>query len=111
MDGLTLLQDAEAAGLSVDVKGDRLVIRGPPRLSSIAALLIDNKAAVLEALALRSEATLGAVESCEGHTVDELLAAVCDLCGSAGPVLMKMVGSRGAYWMCGACRLKLRGGA
>ena len=41
----------------------------------------------------------------------ELLAAACDFCGSDGPALIKMRGTHGAFWMCGACPLKLGGGA
>jgi hypothetical protein len=51
VDGLTLLQQARAAGLTVTVEGDRLRIRGQRRADPIARQLIAHKGAVLEALA------------------------------------------------------------
>src|SRR5262249_52861929 len=51
MDGLTLLDEARAAGLSVEADGDRLRIRGPRRAEPVALRLIAHKAAVLAALA------------------------------------------------------------
>jgi len=51
MDGLTLLEEARAAGLSVRTEGDRLHIRGPRRAEAVAHRLIAHKALVLEALA------------------------------------------------------------
>lgn len=63
MDGLTLLAEAETAGLTVAVDGDRLVIRGPKRLESLAKRLIAHKSAVFSALTARAgsgPATAGA---------------------------------------------------
>jgi hypothetical protein len=51
MDGLTLLQQARAAGLAVRAEGDRLCVRGPRRAEALARLLLDHKAQVLAALA------------------------------------------------------------
>ena len=51
MDGLALLTEARAAGLTVNAVGDRLTIRGPRRAESIARRLLEHKAHVLEAQA------------------------------------------------------------
>ncbi len=50
MDGLTLLRTAAAAGLSVRLDGERLVIRGPRSADAVAKLLIAEKPAVVAAL-------------------------------------------------------------
>ncbi len=50
MDGLTLLDEATAAGLSVRVDGGRLVVRGPRRAEPLARRLLANKALVLQAI-------------------------------------------------------------
>ncbi len=50
MGAVSLLQEAAAAGLSVHVEGDRLVVRGPKSASAIAECLLDHKAEVIEAL-------------------------------------------------------------
>ncbi len=50
MVAVSLLQEAEAAGLTVRVDGDRLVVRGPKSAGAIAERLLDRKAEVIEAL-------------------------------------------------------------
>ena len=50
MDGVTLLDQARAAGLAVAVRGDRLIVRGPRRAETVAKLLLANKPAVMAAL-------------------------------------------------------------
>ena len=50
MDGLTLLAEARAAGLTVEADGPRLVVRGPKRAATVARRLLDQKRAVMEAL-------------------------------------------------------------
>ncbi len=50
MDGITLLAEARAAGLTVMVEGARLRIRGPKRAEPIARRLIAHKEDVLTAL-------------------------------------------------------------
>ncbi len=50
MGAVSLLQEAEAAGLSVRVDGERLVVRGPKSAGAIAERLLDHKAEVIEAL-------------------------------------------------------------
>ncbi len=53
MVAVSLLQEAEAAGLSVCVEGDRLVVRGPKSAGAIAERLLDHKTEVLKVLADR----------------------------------------------------------
>ena len=50
MDGLTLLSEAGAAGLTVLAAGDRLVIRGAKSADAVARQLLAHKAVVLAAL-------------------------------------------------------------
>ena len=52
MDGLGLLAKAQAAGVTVEVAGENLVLRGPKRAEAIARELIQQKAAVLAVLAV-----------------------------------------------------------
>lgn len=51
MDGLSLLAEARASGLSVNAISGRLVIRGPRQAEAIAKRLIEAKVAVMAALA------------------------------------------------------------
>ena len=50
MDGLALLQAADAAGLTVNVDGDRLVIRGPRSADATARALLEHKPEVMAAM-------------------------------------------------------------
>ncbi len=50
MDGLALLRTAAAAGLTVHLDGERLVIRGPRSADAIARQLISHKPAVVAAI-------------------------------------------------------------
>src|SRR5262245_42120474 len=50
MEGLTLLREARAAGLSLARDGDELVIRGPKRAEPVALKLIARKPEVIRAL-------------------------------------------------------------
>ena len=50
MDGMMLLNEARAAGLTVEAEGDRLRIRGPKRAESVALKLLAHKPTVLGAL-------------------------------------------------------------
>jgi hypothetical protein len=52
MDGLTLLNKAQSAGLTVEAKGDQLFIKGPKGAEAVAKELIDRKTAVMAALAI-----------------------------------------------------------
>jgi hypothetical protein len=55
MEGLTLLRDARAAGLSLARDGDKLVIRGPRRAEAVAQRLLSRKVELIEALADATE--------------------------------------------------------
>jgi hypothetical protein len=57
MVGLTLLAEALAVGLTFNVAGDKLVIRGPRRAAAIAKRLLAHKADVMLALKQRSVET------------------------------------------------------
>jgi len=50
MDTLTLLRSAEAAGLTVEVEGDTLRVRGPKSAEPVVREIMANKAAVLAEL-------------------------------------------------------------
>jgi hypothetical protein len=50
MDGVTLLVEAESAGLTVHLDGDRLVIRGPRSADQVARALLGRKAEVVALL-------------------------------------------------------------
>src|SRR5262245_7115820 len=54
MDGLTLLEQARSAGLTVVVQGDKLVIRGPRRAGPLAEQLLAHKGEVIDALTVQS---------------------------------------------------------
>jgi len=50
MDALILLRQAVTEGLEVQAEGDRLVVRGPVRLESLARALLEHKAELLPLL-------------------------------------------------------------
>jgi hypothetical protein len=52
MDGMTLLEQARLAGLTVTVQGDKLVIRGPVRAAPVAERLLAHTGEVIDALAV-----------------------------------------------------------
>src|SRR5262249_13793708 len=54
MVGLTLLEQARSAGLTVTVQGDKLVIRGPRRARHLAEQLMARKGEIIDALAVES---------------------------------------------------------
>src|SRR5262249_6425799 len=54
MDGMTLLEQARLAGLTVIVQGDKLLIRGPRRAGPLAEQLLAHKGEVIDALAAAS---------------------------------------------------------
>lgn len=51
MDGVTLLDRARSAGLSVHAEGNRLVVRGPRSQDDLAQLLLTKKQEILVQLA------------------------------------------------------------
>jgi len=65
MDGVTLLQNARTAGLSIEVKGDLLRIRGPKRAASVARELLKNKSAVLKVIGRKETSACWSAESNE----------------------------------------------
>lgn len=67
MDGVALLVEAEAAGLTVHADGDRLVVRGPKRLELLARKLVSRKLEILIALATRQ----GQNQKVAGNTIGE----------------------------------------
>ena len=89
MVGLTLLAAAEAAGLTVELVGDRLRIRGPRPAAAQVEALLAQKPAVLEVLAAR--ATRG--------ELDAVAAAMWRVpCVDCGVIL-----PRGYWYRCAAC--------
>ena len=50
MDAVALLHCAQEAGLHIEPKGDRLLVRGPKRLEPMVKLLAERKAEVLAVL-------------------------------------------------------------
>jgi hypothetical protein len=50
MDAVALLHRAQEAGLHIEPKGDRLLVRGPKRAEAVVKLLAEHKAEVLAAL-------------------------------------------------------------
>lgn len=55
MDALTLVREARRVGLHISTTGHRLVVRGPRRLEPVAKALLEQKPAVLRALAAEDE--------------------------------------------------------
>lgn len=58
MDGLTLLAEAAAAGLTVEVDGDRLRVTGPKSAAAIVRRIAEHKAAILAGLARKRASRL-----------------------------------------------------
>jgi hypothetical protein len=90
VDGLNLLLEAGAAGLTVMADGDRLVIRGPKSADTVARRLLARKAVVLAALSagngnttpVNPEKHSGSVDSsCPWDEATEPGPA-CPVCGS-----------------------------
>ena len=50
MDGVAVLSEAHAAGLQIHMDGERLIMRGPKRLASLAQHLLSHKEEILGAL-------------------------------------------------------------
>lgn len=59
MEGLELLAQARAAGLTVEAQGSDLVVRGPKGAKAIALMLIKHKAAVLAAISMPTPKSVG----------------------------------------------------
>ncbi|HBI47063.1 MAG TPA: hypothetical protein DDY78_30050 [Planctomycetales bacterium] len=59
MDGLTLLEEARIAGLTVTVEGNRLRIRGPRWAETIAQRVLAHKDEVVHILTTETAAAIG----------------------------------------------------
>jgi hypothetical protein len=70
MDGMTLLEEARAAGLTVRVDGARLVVRGPRAAEAMARRLLERKVEVLAALATPITAQPAGQPPCAQLVVD-----------------------------------------
>ena len=82
MDGLTLLQEALAAGLMVLADGDRLVIRGPKSADAVARRLLAHKAVVRAALAAGNGNTNPTISDVVPFDDLPLPGPACPRCGS-----------------------------
>jgi hypothetical protein len=71
MDGMTLLQEARVAGLTVALEGDQLKIRGPKCADGIARKLIANKQEVVSALAATNTRRIPSPPSPASHACSE----------------------------------------
>ena len=105
MDRVTLLDRARHGGLAILLDGDRLVVRGPKRLETLAREVLAHKAAVVAALeaevAWRAEAMRGQVQA--GLPLRFLAACAVDSnlgsCLSCGDPVAELYGVR-----CAPCR-------
>ena len=91
MEGLVLLEQAQAAGLSVQAEGDKLRIRGPRCAEMLAKKLLERKVEIINLLSV-----IGKGELCIGHVWNRscIRAVSCSRCGT--PSLCPD---------CGGCRL------
>lgn len=62
MGGMTLIEHARAAGLSVRIVGARLVVKGPMRAAALANALLAAKAEVIEALRAEDPTPFGGTD-------------------------------------------------
>ena len=62
MDGLTLLVEAEVAGLVVSVDGESLHVRGPRSKEQLALNLIEHKTDVVNAIRMREDSVVDDVD-------------------------------------------------
>jgi len=84
MDAVTLLERARAAGLSLEVDGDRLRVRGPKSAEPVVQLLAAHKAEIMRLLTRREmqdgpDAVVGVALPCPG------LQPVAEPAGSVDP--------------------------
>ena len=61
MDTLGLLKTAQSSGLTVEARGEQLVVKGHPSLEPLAHQLLDEKAAVMSALSISKQVELEGV--------------------------------------------------
>jgi hypothetical protein len=99
MDGLILIGEAVAAGLTVRADGNTLIVRGPKKLEAIAHRLLLNKALVLAAL----RSTLSPCSRCGcifgWQTMSGRIACVeCERKPPTAELLRLVDGSSGSFW-------------
>ena len=110
MDGLTLLREAESAGLQVHAEGDKLVVEGPKSAEPIALRLIKHKASVLPLVigaVAREHAIARWLSENPPEHVDPESCAACGapLTGRGLPLAVRARGARrgdwrGHVWVC-----------
>jgi hypothetical protein len=93
MDGVTLLSEAQDAGLDLRADGERLVVRGPRRATSLVQSLLAEKHAMLGLLARDDPEVIWRAATMRGQLRP----------GAAPPVLVARPGPfpRGACISCG----------
>ena|SRR5436309_3941547 len=64
MDAIALLTEARAAGLKVNAVGDRLRVRGPAILESLAVRLLEAKKEILAALRDEQDVVIPSLDPC-----------------------------------------------
>ena len=77
MDAVTLLRDARAAGLVIDVEGDVLRVRGPKEAESVALQLLEHKPDVMRALARQRVRTKEDADAVGLALYERILRAAC----------------------------------
>lgn len=107
MDGLSLLKQAQAAGLAVEAQGDKLVIRGPKRAEALALELIQQKAAVMAVLtassvreAIANQRPLAAEGNEAGPRTITVNGTAYELKQAYGNWFFQMKGQPEANWTC-----------
>ena len=102
MDAMTLLDQAQAAGLSVKAAGDKLVIKGPRSAEALAQQLLEHKTELMAILSRSSHQEL----LCSGHIWDSpcVRGVPCSRCGT--PSLCPDCGGCRLCWL----RSKIRDG-
>jgi hypothetical protein len=104
MEGLTLLQQAHEAGLSVAAEAGELVIRGPRTAEPVALLLLDRKPEVLAALAEAADWRARHIRALDhwavSHPADE---AACLAWGELVNRWHRLHGVCVPRWQCAGC--------
>lgn len=83
MDGMTLIAEAQAAGLVVLADGEKLIVRGPKSAGAVALRLLARKADVMAALGGVVDSQPAASQDGGGPQRDAESAEPCGTCGSA----------------------------
>lgn len=83
MDGMTLIAEAQAAGLVVLADGEKLIVRGPESAGAVALRLLARKADVMAALGGVVDSQPDASQDGEGPQRGAEPAEPCGTCGAA----------------------------